>query len=50
MSDKEILQVFYEHIIKEAQYGRINCYSYFNLAFSTNVEDKEYYKCDIKDK
>lgn len=50
MSDREILQVFYEHIIKEAQNGRINCYSYFNLAFSTNIEDRVCYKCDIKDK
>ena len=50
MNDKEILSVFYEHIIKEAKLGRINCYSYFNLAFSTNIEDKEYYNCDIKDK
>ena len=50
MSDNEILKVFYEYIIKEACYGRVNCYSYFNLAFSTNVEDKEYYNCEIKDK
>ena len=50
MSDSEILKVFYEHIVKEAQLGRINCYSYFNLAFSTNIEDRELYNCEVKDK
>lgn len=32
-----ILDIFYNHIIKEAANGRINCLSYFNILFFTNI-------------
>lgn len=44
-----ILDIFYNHIIKEAVKGRINCFLYFNMPFSTFiVETNELYKCEFK--
>ena len=33
----EILEIFYNNIIPEAMNGRINCLSYYNMAFSTEI-------------
>lgn len=50
MEDK-ILDVFYNHIIKEATIGHIDCYMYYNICFSTNVyETGEQYNCKINNK
>ena len=39
-----ILDIFYNNIVPEATSGRIDCLSYFNIAFSTKIweENKEY--------
>ena len=44
----DILDIFYKNIINEATTGRIDCFYYYNMAFSTKIseEDKEYI-CDI---
>lgn len=47
---KNILDIFYNHVIKEASTGRINCFSYFNILFFTKViEDDNYIKSNIND-
>lgn len=38
----KILDIFYNHIIKEALNGRINCYFYYNIIFSSNIENTIY--------
>jgi len=44
-----VLDIFYNQIIKEATKGRINCYLYFNMPFSTFIgETNELYKCEFK--
>ena len=46
----DILEIFYNNIIVEAMNGRINCLSYYNMAFSTEIVDKgEIYSCNIDD-
>lgn len=43
------LDIFYNQIIKEACVGRINCFFYFNMPFSTFIqENNELYKCKFK--
>jgi len=39
-----ILDIFYENIVPEAMTGRINCLTYYNIAFTTKIieENKEY--------
>ena len=39
MSEKDIIRVFYEHIIKEATHGRIDSFRYFNLPFNTLIRN-----------
>ncbi len=34
----DILDIFYNHVIKEAQTGRVNCLSYFNILFNTEIQ------------
>lgn len=36
----EILDIFYNQIIKEAATGRVDCSVMYNILFSTNLEDK----------
>ena len=44
----DVLSIFYNNIIPEATTGRINCLTYYNIAFSTNiVEEAKIYSCDI---
>jgi len=45
-----ILDIFYNEIVKEASKGRIDCYFYYNIIFSTKVNN-EYIEAysDIKD-
>lgn len=44
-----ILDLFYHHIIPEAQTGRINCFFYYNMPFSTVlVETSQRYDCELK--
>lgn len=44
----KILDVFYNQIIKEACSGRINCFLYFNMPFSTYIyETNELYSCEF---
>ena len=46
----DILEIFYNNIIPEAMNGRINCLSYYNIAFSTEIVDKgKIYSCKIDD-
>lgn len=46
----DILEIFYNNVIVEAMNGRINCLSYYNMAFSTEIVDKgEIYSCNIDD-
>lgn len=46
----DILDIFYNNIVTEATTGRINCLSYYNLAFSTDIVDEEIrYSCNIND-
>lgn len=45
----DVLDVFYNEIVPEAQRGRINCYFFYNIAFATCIElDSKYFECDIK--
>lgn len=45
-----ILEIFYNNIIPEAANGRINCLSYYNMAFSTEIVDEcKKYPCNIGD-
>ena len=43
----DILDIFYNSVIKEAANGQINCYVYYNIAFSTSVDDKVICECNI---
>ena len=48
MIHMDVLDIFYNNIIPEATTGRINCLSYYNICFSTNiVEENKIYSCDI---
>jgi hypothetical protein len=45
-----ILEIFYNNIVPEATKGRINCLSYYNIAFSTEIVDEgKTYLCNIDD-
>lgn len=44
----DVLDIFYKHIIPEAQMGRIDCLSYYNIVFETDVMG-ERYSCLITD-
>lgn len=45
----DILDVFYNKIMLEAQKGRINCYFFYNIAFATYIaEDDKFFECNIK--
>ncbi len=37
---QEVLEIFYNEIIPEAEEGRIDCYFIYNIMFSTIIEDK----------
>lgn len=39
---KMIEDIFYKHIIREAQTGRIDCLDYYNIAFETDIMGKKY--------
>ncbi len=46
----DILEIFYNNVVPEAMNGRINCLSYYNMAFSTEIVDEEVkYSCNIDD-
>lgn len=36
-----MLDIFYNEIIKEASIGRIDCFTMYNIVFSTNIEGKQ---------
>lgn len=44
--DNEILNVFYNQVIKEAATGRVDCSVMYNILFCTNFEDKILIKDD----
>lgn len=44
----DILDIFYNSIIKEAANGRINCLVYYNILFSTKICTGEEYVCQIE--
>jgi len=47
---KNILDIFYNHIIYEASTGRIDCFSYFNILFFTKIiEDNIHIENKITD-
>ena len=39
--NKDVLNVFYNEIIKEATTGRVDCGVMYNILFYTNLEDKK---------
>ena len=43
-----ILDIFYNNIVKEATTGRINCFIYYNIAFSINIYNDKKYECQIE--
>lgn len=46
----DILGIFYNNIVPEAMNGRVNCLSYYNMAFSTEIVDEnKRYSCNIND-
>ena len=46
----DILEIFYNNVVPEAMNGRINCLSYYNIAFSTEIVDEGVrYSCNIDD-
>jgi len=47
ISNKErILDIFYKNIIPEAQVGRINCLTYYNIIFGTRlINEDKYFEC-----
>lgn len=50
LNSEKILDIFYKNIIYEAQKGRINCLTYYNMVFSTNIlEENKNYECLIDD-
>lgn len=50
LNSEKILDIFYDNIIYEAQKGRINCLTYYNMVFSTNIlEENKNYECLIDD-
>jgi len=45
----DILDIFYNYVIKEASTGRINCFMYYNVLFETYIkEDNIKIECPIK--
>ena len=36
----DVLDIFYDHVIKEALTGRVDCYFYYNIVFNVIIEDK----------
>lgn len=42
-----ILNIFYDEIVKEASCGQIQSYFTYNIIFSTNIEDKENFLVDV---
>lgn len=45
----DILDIFYNKVMLEAQEGRINCYFFYNIAFATYIEeDDKFFECNIK--
>lgn len=45
MTDVQILNIFYEKLLLEAQKGKIDCYFTVNMAFNLIVDNKEISKC-----
>jgi len=48
----DIVEIFYKNIIPEAQNGRIDCLSYYNVIFSTRIYDENKFysaSCDNDD-
>lgn len=46
----DVLKIFYENIIKEAQTGRIDAWFYYNIIFSTRIlESNEFYEAKKND-
>lgn len=43
----DILDIFYNSVVKEAENGKVNCYVYYNMAFSTKIDDKDFCECNI---
>ena len=43
----DVLDIFYNSVIKEATTGRINCFIYYNIAFSTKIYNDKEYACKI---
>ena len=39
MSDKEILDIFYNSIVKEAKNGKIDAFFHMNIYFNLNIEN-----------
>ena len=42
----QILDIFYNKIVKEAQTGRVDCFFMMNLIFNLNIENTLVSKCD----
>ena len=40
MNREKILDIFYNHIIKEAVNGRVDCFMMYNMLFNTRIYDK----------
>lgn len=45
-----VLDIFYNEIIKEASVGKIDCYFTYNILFNTIINDKKITESNIKDK
>lgn len=45
MNDTQILDIFYNQIVKEAAKGKIDCYFTTNIAFNLVVDNEEVSKC-----
>lgn len=44
----DILDIFYNYVVKEAASGRVNCNFYYNILFETRIEEThEYIKSDV---
>lgn len=43
----DVLDIFYNSVIKEATTGRINCFVYYNVVFSTKIYNDKEYDCKI---
>lgn len=46
MTDKQILDIFYSQIVKEAQNGKIDCYFTLNIAFDLIINNQKISKCE----